>query len=118
MLTVVYYALMLLLGFVVYRHGQKLLKQGFRDENDQITKPPMGPVSFVVCGAVACVLLFGVLRALVQGQIECVGKGCAGQVYTLAENAGRFWGNVFFLVWCVLALGYGMYVSFRIWSKD
>ncbi len=118
MVAILYYALMLLLGFAVYRYGQKQLNQGFRDENDVITKPPLGPVGFVVCAAVACFLSFGLLRALAKGQIECVGKGCSGQVYTLAEQAGQYWGNVFFLAWMVLFLAYALYVTFKMWSRD
>lgn len=118
MVAILYYALMLLLGFAVYRYGQKQLNQGFRDENDEITKPPLGPVGFVVCAAVACFLSFGLLRALVKGQIECVGKGCRGQVYTLAEQAGQYWGNVFFLAWMALFLAYALYVTFKMWSRD
>ena len=37
MLTFLYYALMLLVGFVFYRHGQKLLRQGYRDRNGEPT---------------------------------------------------------------------------------
>ena len=44
MLTALYYALMLLVGYVWYRYGQKLLNQGLRDENDEFTKPPLGKV--------------------------------------------------------------------------
>lgn len=46
-----------------------------------------------------------------------IGKGCAGQIYTLAEHAGPYWANLFFLVWLVLALGYAMYVTVRIWTR-
>lgn len=117
MLVALYYVLMLALGYAVYRYGQKLLAQGLRDESGEIAKPPLGPVGFVVCAGIACFLGFGLLRALVQGQIECVGKGCRGQVYTLAEQAGQYWGNVFFLAWMVVFLAYALYVTFRIWSR-
>lgn len=117
MLAALYYVLMLALGYAVYRYGRKLLAQGLRDESGEIAKPPLGPVGFVVCAAIACFLGFGLLRALFQGQIECIGKGCRGQVYTLAEQAGQYWGNVFFLAWMVAFLAYALYVSFRIWTR-
>ena len=44
MLTALYYALMLLVGYVWYRYGQKLLRQGPRDESGEYTKAP--PVSY------------------------------------------------------------------------
>lgn len=117
MLAIIYYTLMLLLGYAAYRYGQKLLAKGYRDENDEVTKPPLGPVSFMVCGAIACFLFFALLRALARGEIECIGKGCRGQVYTLAEQAGQYWGNVFFLAWMALFLAYALYVTFRMWSR-
>jgi hypothetical protein len=117
MLTFLYYALMLLVGYFVYRHGQKLLRQGLRDESGEIAKPPLGPVGFVMCAGIGCFLAFGLLRALARGEIECLGKGCRGQVYSLAEHASQYWGNVFFLAWMVVFLGYTLYVSFRIWSR-
>ena len=46
-----------------------------------------------------------------------MGKGCAGQIYTLAEQAGPYWANVFFLLWCVLAFGYALYVTLKIWLR-
>ena len=88
MLTFLYYALMLLVGFIFYRHGQKLLRQGYRDRNGEPTQGMVGPVGFLVLGAVGCYLLFALLRALARGEVPCVGKGCAGQIYTLAEQAG------------------------------
>ena len=62
MLTFLYYALMLLVGFVFYRHGQKLLRQGYRDRNGEPTQGMVGPVGFLVLGAVGCYLLFALLR--------------------------------------------------------
>jgi hypothetical protein len=118
MLTALYYLLMLLVGVFWYRYGQKLLRQGLRDENDELTKPPVGPVGFVVISGVAAYLLFAALRALVLREIPCVGKGCAGQIYTLAEHAGQYWANLFFVVWLVLALGYAMYVTLKIWFRQ
>lgn len=117
MRTFLYYALMLLLGAAWYRYGQKLLRKGYRDENGEPTQGIVGPVGFLACGAVACYLLYAVLRALVRGEVACAGKGCAGQIYTLAEHAGHFWANVFFLAWLVLGLGYAMYVTYRIWTR-
>lgn len=117
MLTLLYYALMLLVGFVFYRHGQKLLRQGYRDRNGEPTQGMVGPVGFLVLGAVGCYLLFALLRALARGEVPCVGKGCAGQIYTLAEQAGPYWANVFFLLWCVLAFGYALYVTLKIWLR-
>jgi hypothetical protein len=118
MLTFIYYALMLLVGYFWYRYGQKLLIQGIRDENDEFTQPPVGPISFLVVSALACYLLYEALRAMVLREIPCVGKGCKGQIYTLAEHSGPYWANLFFVVWMVLALGYAMYVTIKIWTRD
>ena len=72
-----YYSLMLLLGFAWYRFGQKLLARGNRDENDELTKGFVGPVGFLVAGAIACYLLVATLRALIRGEVPCLGKGCS-----------------------------------------
>jgi hypothetical protein len=117
MLTATYYALMLLLGYFWYRYGKKLLDQGLRDENDEFTKPPLGPVGFLLVAGVTCYLAFEALRALVLGKIPCVGKGCKSQIYTLAEHSGQYWANLFFVVWLVVALGYAMYVTIKIWNR-
>lgn len=117
MRNVIYYALMLLLGFAWYKFGQNLLRQGRRDENDELTKGLVGPVGFLVTAAITCFLFFAVLRALARGEVSCIGKACTGQVYTLAANAGEYWSNVFYLVWFVLALGYAMYVTLKIWFR-
>jgi hypothetical protein len=117
MLAALYYALMLGVGFFWYRHGQKLLNQGYRDKNGAPTQAPVGPLGFLLVLAVACYLLFALLRALARAQVHCVAKGCSGQIYTLAEHAGQYWANVFFLAWCVLALGYAVYVTLRIWFR-
>ncbi|MDM0073703.1 hypothetical protein QTH90_04890 [Variovorax sp. J2P1-59] len=117
MRNVIYYALMLLLGFAWYRFGQNLLRKGHRDENGELTKGLVGPVGFLLTGVVACCLFFAVLRALVRGEVSCVGRGCEVQVYTLAANSGEYWANLFYLVWCVLALGYAMYVTLKIWFR-
>ena len=42
MLTALYYALMLFVGYVWYRYGQKLLRQGPRDDSGDYTKAPLG----------------------------------------------------------------------------
>ena len=47
MLTFLYYALMLLVGFVFYRHGQKLLRQGYRDRNGEPTQGMVGPRRYI-----------------------------------------------------------------------
>ena len=112
-----YYSLMLLLGFAWYRFGQKLLAKGNRDENDELTKGFVGPIGFLVAGGIACYLLVATLRALVRGEVPCIGKGCAGQVYTLAMHAGEYWSNVFYVVWLVLALGYALCVTLKIWFR-
>lgn len=117
MLTFLYYALMLLVGFFFYRHGQKLLNQGHRDDKGEPTQGMVGPVGFLVLGAAGSYLLFALLRALARGEVPCVGKGCAGQIYTLAEQTGPYWANVFFLAWCVLAFGYALYVTLKIWFR-
>lgn len=117
MLAATYYALMLLLGYFWYRFGQNLLNKGLRDENDEFTKPPLGPISFLVVGGIACYLLFAAGRALLLREIPCVGKACANQIYTLAEHSGPYWANLFFVVWMVLGLGYAMYVTVKIWLR-
>jgi hypothetical protein len=117
MLTLLYYALMLLVGYVWYRYGQKLLNQGLRDENDEFTKPPVGPVGFLLISGIAAYLLFAAVRALVLGEIPCVGKGCANQIYNVAEHSGQYLANLFFVVWMVAALGYAMYVTVKIWLR-
>ncbi|MDD2177564.1 hypothetical protein OIN59_08960 [Acidovorax sp. D2M1] len=120
MLTFLHYALMLWVGFFFYRHGQKLLNQGHRDNKGEPTQGMVGPVGFLVMGAAAGYLWFALLGALVRGQVPNAGKGCAGQIYTLAEQAeraGPYRANVFFLAWCVLAFGYAPYVRFQIWFR-
>jgi len=117
MRDVIYYSLMLLLGFAWYRFGQSLLRKGRRDENDELTKGVVGPVGFLMTAAVTCYLVFAVLRALVRGEVPCVGKACTGQTYVLAANPGEYWANIFYLVWLAIALGYAMYVTFRIWFR-
>ncbi|MDP9604864.1 hypothetical protein ABL840_28635 [Variovorax sp. NFACC27] len=117
MRDLLYYSLMLLLGFAWYRFGQNLLRKGRRDENDELTKGFVGPVGLLVTGGVTCCLLFAVLRALVRGEVPCVGKACSGQVYTLAAHTGEYWANMFYLVWLLLALGYAMYVTLKIWFR-
>lgn len=108
---------MLLVGYFWFRYGQKLLHQGMRDENDEFTKPPLGPFSFLFVAGLACYLLFEALRAVVLGKIPCVGKGCKSQIYTLAEHSSQYWANLFFVVWMVLAMGYAMYVTVKIWRR-
>ncbi len=118
MRNLLYYALMLLLGYAWYRFGQNRLRKGRRHENGEFTQGLMGPVGMLVAVTVSGYLGFAMLRALFRGEVPCVGKGCAGQVYTLAESAGPYWANLFFLAWCVLALGYAIYVTLRIWLRD
>lgn len=116
MRTAIYYLLMLLLGFFWYRLGQKLLrKNGRYDENGKPSEGFVGPVGFLMCGVLSCCLVFAVFRALIRGEIPCVGKACSGQVYSLATNAGAYWANLFFVVWLALAMGYAMYVTFKVW---
>lgn len=117
MRSVLFYSLMLLLGYAWYRFGQNLLRKGYRDENDQVTQGIVGPVGFLMCGGVACYLLFAFLRALVRGEVPCIGRGCKMQVYTLAASAGEYWANMFYMLWLVLALGYALYVTFKIWFR-
>ena len=54
---------------------------------------------------------------MVLRQIPCGGNGCAGQIYTLAEHADKYWANLFFVVWMVVALAYAMYVTFKLWTR-
>ena len=115
MRTAIYYLLMLLIGFFWYRLGQKLLRNGRYDENGKPSQGFVGPIGFLMCGALSCYLLFAVVRALIRGEIPCVGKACGGQVYGLATNAGEYWANLFFVVWLLLAMGYAMYVTFKVW---
>jgi len=117
MLTAIYYALMLLLGFAWYRLGQNLLRKGRWDENGERTEGVVGPVGLLMATGVACYLLFAFLRALVRGEVPCVGKACRMQVYTLAANAGEYWANMFFLAWMVLGLSYAVYVTLKIWFR-
>jgi len=117
MLTALYYLLMLLLGFAWYKFGQDLLRKGYRDAHDQRTEGLVGPVGFVVIAALGCYLLFALLRALLRAEVPCIGKACKMQVYTLAAHAGEYWANMFFLAWVVLALGYAMYVTVKVWFR-
>ncbi|MFH0130135.1 hypothetical protein ACGLHS_07980 [Variovorax sp. VaC1] len=114
---VIYYALMLLLAFVCYRYGQNLLRKGPRDENGELVKGPLGPVGFLMCAGIACALLFFMLRALIRREIQCLGKGCQGQLYTMAANAAEYWSNMFFLLWMVVGLGYALYLTLKIWFR-
>jgi len=117
MRTAIYYLLMLLLGFAWYKCGQRLLRKGYRDENGELVQGVVGPVGFLVTAVVTCSLLFALLRALLQGEVSCLGRGCKTQLYTLAAHAGDYWANVFYLAWMVLGLGYAMYVTFKIWFR-
>ncbi|QSI31804.1 hypothetical protein GNX71_20355 [Variovorax sp. RKNM96] len=71
----------------------------------------------LVTAGLGCHLLFALLRALVQGEVLCIGETCKMQVYVLTTWAGECWAHVFFLTWIVLALGYAMYVTLRIWFR-
>ncbi|MGO4396470.1 hypothetical protein AB4Z46_34515 [Variovorax sp. M-6] len=117
MRTAIYYSLMLLLGFAWYKFGQNLLRKGHRDENGELTQGFVGPVGFLVTAIVACGLSFALLRALLRGEVSCLGRGCKMQIYTLAVHAGEYWANVFYPAWMVLGLGYAMYVTFKIWFR-
>lgn len=117
MLTAIYYLLMLLLGFAWYKFGQNLLRKGYRDERGERTEGFVGPVGFLVTAVAGCYLLFALLRALLRAEVPCIGKACKMQVYTLAANAGEYWANMFFLAWIVLALGYAMYVTLKVWFR-
>lgn len=114
---VIYYSLMLLLGFAFYKYGQNLLRKGPRDVSGELTQGVMGPLGFLLATGVNCFLFLVLLRALVQREVECLGKACHGQVYTLAANPAEYWSNMFYLLWMVLALSYAMYVTLKIWSR-
>lgn len=118
MRPLIYYSLVLLLAVFWYRYGQKLLRKGPRDENDELVKGPLGPVGLLMSAGIACTLLFFMLRALIRREVPCVGKGCQAQLYTLAANAADYWANMFFLLWMVLSLGYAVYVTLRIWFRS
>lgn len=113
----IYYALMLLLGFAWYKFGQNLLRKGYRDARGERTAGIVGPVGFIMTAALTCYLLFAFLRALARSEVSCLGKGCKAQVYTLAAHAGDYWANMFYMAWLVLALGYALYVTFKIWFR-
>lgn len=117
MRAAIFYVLMLLLGFAWYKFGQHLLRKGHRDANGELTQGFVGPVGFLVTAVVTCGLLFALLRALIRGEVPCVGRACKMQIYTLSAQAGDYWANVFYLAWMVLGLGYAMYVTFRIWFR-
>ncbi|RYG55289.1 MAG: hypothetical protein EON56_05880 [Alphaproteobacteria bacterium] len=117
MRTAVYYSLMLLLGFAWYRFGQKLLQKGDRDAAGERIEGIVGPVGFIVTVVLTCYLLYSFLRALIRSEVSCLGKGCQTQVYTLAAHAGDYWANMFYLAWLVLALGYALYVTLKIWFR-
>ncbi len=108
---------MLALGFAWYRYGQQRLRKDHRDEKGALTEGFVGPVGFLICAAVVCALTFGLLRALVRGEVPCVGRACKVPLYTLAANAGEYWATMFYLAWIVLATGYAMYVTFKIWFR-
>ncbi|MCS4292698.1 hypothetical protein M2375_000904 [Comamonas sp. BIGb0152] len=118
MRNIVYYLLMLMLGYAWYKFGQKLLRQGHRDENDEPTTGIFGPFGFLLSAALTCYLVFGALRALIRGEVSCLGRSCSGQVYTLAAHPSDYWSNMFFMIWIVFALIYALYVTFIIWSRD
>lgn len=117
MRLVIYYSLMLLLLLAWYKLGQNLLRKGPRDENGDLTAGFFGPMGFLVCSLMGCYLFFALVRALVRGEVPCLGRGCGGQIYTLAAHAADYWSGVFYLSWFVLALGYAVYVTFKIWSR-
>lgn len=118
MLRFLYYFLTLVVCYVFYRYGQKLLRKGYRDEETgEPTQGMLGPIGFLLCGGFACFLWFAVLRALAWGEVQCAGKGCKGQTYTLAAHPGPFWDNIFYLVVMALLMSYGVYVTFKIWTR-
>ena len=117
MRDLLYYSSLFLLGLAWYRFGQKRLRKAPFDEHGAPTQGLVGPLGFLMTAGVAGYALFAVLRALLRGEIPCVGKGCAGQVYTLAAHTSAYWANVFFLVWIALALGYALYVTLKIWFR-
>ena len=98
--------------------SEAALAGSLRDENDELTKPPLGPVGFLLVAGMTCYLAFEALRAVVLGQIQCVDKGCKSQIYILAEHSGQYWANLFFVVWIVVAQGYAMYVTTNTWTRD
>lgn len=117
MRQVLYYALMLLLGYAWYRFGQRLIRKGYRDERGKLTEGMTGPLGLLLVAGVLCVLFFSLVRALIRREIQCLGKGCHGQLYTLAAHAADYWANMFFLLWMVLGLGYAIYVTLKIWFR-
>jgi hypothetical protein len=116
--AVIYYLLMLLLGFAWYKFGQNLIQKESRGESDQSTKGLVGPVGLVVISALTIYLLFALVRSLVRGEVSCIGKGCKVQIYTLATNAGDYWANMFYIAWMVFGLSYAVYVTIKIWYRQ
>ena len=117
MRSLVYYSLMLLVGFVWYRLGQHMLRKGYRDENDQRTEGFVGPFGFIFTAGLSCYFVFALLRALIRAEVPCLGRGCNVHVYTLAAHASDYWANMFYLLWLVLALVYALYVTGKIWFR-
>ena len=118
MLAALYYLLMLMLGFAWYKFGQNLIQKGYRDENDERAEGIVGPVGLIVISAADCYFLFAFVRALVRGEVSCIGKGCKAHVYTLVANTGDYWANMFYLVWMVFGLSYTVYVTVKIWLRN
>lgn len=118
MRTALYYSLMLLLGFAWYKYGQNLLRKKRWNENGERTEGLAGPVGLLLAAAAGCYFLFAFLRALVRGEVPCLGKACGMQVYTLAANTGDYLANMFFLAWMVLGLSYAVYVTLKIWFRE
>ncbi len=97
--------------------GKSCFKKSVGIEKGERTEGLVGPVGLLMTAAGVCYFLFEFLRALVRGEVPCVGKACRMQVYTLAANTGDYWANMFFLAWMVLGLGYAAYVTLKIWFR-
>jgi hypothetical protein len=115
---VIYYSLMLILGFAFYKYGQNLLHKAPGDGSVERTKGVKGAFGLLVMAGVNFFLLFLMLRALALREVECLGKGCKEQLYTLAANAAEYWSSMFYLLWMVLGLSYAMYVTLKIRSRE
>lgn len=114
---VIYYSLMLILGFAFYNYGQNLLHKPSSDGSVERTKGVKGAFGLTVMAGVNFYLAFLMLRALALQEVECLGKGCNVQLYTLAANGAEYWSSMFYLLWMVLGLSYAMYVTLKIRSR-
>ena len=114
MLTFLYYALMLLVGFVFTGTAKAAPPRvsGLQRRAPQA----WWACGFLVLGAVGCYLLFALLRGW-RGRGALRGKGLCGADLHAGGTGRPVLGQRVFLLWCVLAFGYALYVTLRIWLR-